>query len=415
MFKKMIKKTAAILTSFALIFSGYSLTAAMQSTFGATTSPVLEMITFQTATAGGSYSNAPKTVAINDTVYFYIEVQNRNPTSIAENTKVKVFLPDYHCCDITTTATVTTTTPSVEPDGRTSDSKSMLTSLNASDLRLIYKTGTTKVTADLNNDGVKEFDNRVMGDEITQAGINLGTLTGGANTVQISFEAQVARAGNPNLTIAHTGANVSKNTGFSDSTNVDPGETVRGYIEIHNTNVPSTANNVVVRIDVPQDRSGAVTSTAFVKADNFAQISDPTVFNVSSGNLKLVSGSAKITWDRDGDGVKEINNQGLPDTIFSSSGLALGNLNGSNPFVIQLSFEAVVQPTGSTTVVTTQAPPTVITNERIVERVVEKPVEKKVVEIREIRELPKSGPEALGLALSAGLIPLGYLLRRFKP
>lgn len=405
-FNKILKKTFALLITFTLVFGGYNVLAAFKDTALATTSPILELITYQTAQAGGAYTDAPKTIAHGQSVYFYLEIQNRNPASMAENTKVKVFLPDYLSNAVTTTATVSTTTPSAEPGGKISDAKAILTNLNASDLRLVYKTGSAKITGDLNNDGTKEFNNNALSDNIVLDGVNLGTLVGGANTLQISFEAVAAKVGVPNLTVAYTGMNVTKNTAWTDSTNADPGDTVKGYLEIHNTNVPSTATNLNVRIDLPQTGSGALTSRTFVKADNFAEISDPAVFNVSSGNLKLVSASAKITWDRDGDGVKEVNNQALPDTLFGSSGLVLGDLNGCNAYIIQMSFEAVVQPTGAA------APaPQVIIQQAPAPQV----VEKRVVEVREIKELPKSGAEELGLVLSAGLVPLGFFLRRFRP
>lgn len=404
--KKLFKRTLALLVVFSLIFGGYSLIPAINSIHAVDSyGPGLKLLSMQTGTASSGFSTNVKTVGFGETVYFYMEVQNTNVPSVAENMNVKVFLPDYLSGGVVTSATVTTTTPAAGVAGQTTDTKSILTNLNASDLRLVYKSGSTTVTGDMNNDGTKEFNNTVMPDGITEGGLNLGTLVGGANTIQVSFQATVQRDGQPNLTVKYLGMNVTKNTQWTDSTSADPGDTVKGYIEIHNPNVPSTAKNVQVRIDVP-GTTGTVTSTAFAQADNVAQVTDPTAFVLSSGTLKLVTGSAVITWDQNGDGVKEYNASGISDNIFTT-GLNLGDQHGCNNYVIQISFQAVVQPAGAPAAAA--APAAAQTTQAAAIPAAPATVTKKPA------QLPSTGPEALGMIFSIGMIPLGYVLRKIKP
>ena len=142
----------------------------------------------------------------------------------------------------------------------------------------------------------------------------------------------------PNLTINYLSATDATNV-WADSTPASIGETVGFYIEIHNTNEPSTAEDLTVRVDL------VLESTAYAGASNHPDVSDSTSITGLPENafLQYRSGSMRITWDQDGDGIKEFDNYAWPnDALVSETGINLGNLLGCNPYVIQISFKADV-------------------------------------------------------------------------
>ena len=65
------------------------------------------------------------------------------------------------------------------------------------------------------------------------------------------------------------------------------------------------------------------------------------------GQLQYVAGSAKMGWDVNGDGTPEFSDSQISDSIVGS-GLVLGNQQGCNAYIIQISFKVnVVAPAAS--------------------------------------------------------------------
>ena len=154
----------------------------------------------------------------------------------------------------------------------------------------------------------------------------------------ISHPVQAVDGPVPHLTIKYLSATDATNV-WADSTPASVGETVGFYIEIHNTTEGSTAEDLTVRAAL------APNSTAYAGAGNHATISDSTSITGLPENafLQYRSGSMRITWDQDGDGIKEFDNYAWPnDALVSATGINLGNLLGCNPYIIQISFKADV-------------------------------------------------------------------------
>lgn len=148
----------------------------------------------------------------------------------------------------------------------------------------------------------------------------------------------IRAASGPNLTINYLSGTDATGV-WADATPAAIGETVEFYIEIHNTNVPSTAENLTVRVVL------APNSTAYVGASNHSTISDSTSITGLPANalLQYRGGSMRLTWDQNGDGIKEFDNYAWPnDALISAGGINLGNLLGCNPYIIQISFKADV-------------------------------------------------------------------------
>jgi len=247
-------------------------------------------------------------------------------------------------------------------------------------------------------------------------------------------------ATSPNLTINYLVANNGIGT-FGDNVTVNAGETITLYAGIHNTNVPTTAENIKFQANLP---STSGTSTATVSADNHGPVSDSVQITVNGGVLEYVAGSAQMTWDEDGDGTKEYNGTTISDDIVGG-GLVLGNQQGCNAYVIQISFQArvveEVEPSPSPTPSPTPEPsptptPPVCTDcggdqdqeqeqEQDQDQNVEVNVEQNnnqtvnitappaVAGVKIPVKQPETGVSVLGLAGMAGAAPLGLALTRF--
>lgn len=292
--------------------------------------------------------------AVGEAVYFYLEIHNTNVPSTAENVSVRVDLSHNSQALV-----------SASNHSQVSDS-TLISGLPSNSL-LQYQSGSLKVTTDRDGNGVNEWDNYVWpNDSITTGGVNLGNLAGGSLTViKLSFKAKVMIPGDPNITVKFLSANPKRpSDGWSDNTKANSGDATQYYIEIHNPNVPSVAKNLQVRVDFPDNQTGTVfTPTAYTSySSSTAYPSDSTKVSFSSNaRLTFRSGSLRVTWDQNGDGVKEYQDYAWPngDNIIKD-GIVLGDLWGCNPYIIQLSFWA-----DSQTPETPQSPKLVI-NKKVI-------------------------------------------------
>lgn len=239
-------------------------------------------------------------------------------------------------------------------------------------------------------------------------------------------------ATNPNLTIKYLTAHNDIGT-WGDSVSVGAGETITLYAEIHNTNVPTTANNLKVEVNLP---STTGTSTATASADNASSVSDSVSINVSGGVLEYVAGSTLMTWDVNGDGNKEFDNTQMPDGIVGG-GLTLGNLQGCNQYIIQISFLArVVQepepspsPTPSPTPIPSPQPSPTTGGQSQSQSQTQNNEQNQTVNVTNTNtntvnvpqvagvsvpvKQPETGPSVLGLVSMATAAPVGLALSRF--
>ncbi len=167
----------------------------------------------------------------------------------------------------------------------------------------------------------------------------VATLTAGGLFLGIS---KASAQGTPNLTVKYLGTNNDvASDPWSHNVTLNAGQHIGFYAEIHNTNVPTTANNVRIKVNLP---SASGVSTATVSADNATSVSDSVTVTVNGGGqLQYIPGSTHMTWAPDGNTANpQFNGTQMSDDIISGNGLLIGNQNGCNNFVIQLSFMAVV-------------------------------------------------------------------------
>lgn len=76
-------------------------------------------------------------------------------------------------------------------------------------------------------------------------------------------------------------ANVSQNGGWGDPINADKGNVINYKAQITNDGTED-AQNVQIKVDLPQGQSQSLVSTFKVKADNVIEVSDTATVNVSS-------------------------------------------------------------------------------------------------------------------------------------
>lgn len=298
-----------------------------------------------------------------NTVEYDLQVGNTNVPSEAGNLTVHVTLPETVGGTNVARLRVTTTTACTVQGCNTAPEDTTTVNLSSDSTGLVYVAGSTRVTADLNQDGTKEYDGATWADGITEGGINLGAFNGGAGKIQISFQAKVLGSISPNLTANLLAQNLSVGPStWADSTAANVNQTVKFYFELHNTNVPSQANNVRIKAAIPGDFATTSVVTLTVTADNATTVSDPTTITFPS-SLKLIytPGSTRLTWDYNGDGNKDYNDaQWDNDDLVGANGLLLPQpLFGCNQYILQLTFLATVA--GSATPTPTPTPTPTVT------------------------------------------------------
>lgn len=229
----------------------------------------------------------------------------------------------------------------------------------------------------------------------------------------------------PNMTILHQVSGPSSSS-WSDSVNLNSGDTVHFYAEIHNTVVGSTAEGVVISASVPTGTFTDGTSTATVRAENANTASDNVSIHINGGgSLEILPGTTRLTWDVDGDGNKEYNNTFIAGSPLEGSGILLGDQHGCNEYIIQVGWSAKVvggeepSPTPTPTPVASPSPtpPTGgdinITNTNTNTNTNTQNQTVNVAGVSVPVKQPETGVGVLGMASMFGAGPLGLALSRF--
>lgn len=163
--------------------------------------------------------------------------------------------------------------------------------------------------------------------------------------------ALAATGSGPNLYLQEFSVSVGS-AGWQNSVSANPGDELWFQLIVHNTNVPSTAEHLTVKLDLPQEADGSLTVTANVSSETPTTVPGSTnnvganvsVLIPSGARLSYRSNSLRLTWDVDGDGIKDYEGSPWPagDATLTSSGIDFGNLQGCNEYVMQLLFAADV-------------------------------------------------------------------------
>lgn len=169
--------------------------------------------------------------------------------------------------------------------------------------------------------------------------ISLVVLTMALGGLFLNIKASSA-VSNPVLALIYVGNNANDpSDSWDNDVTLTVGQKVTLYSEVHNTVIGTTAQNLKIKATLPNG-SGTSTSTAW--ADGVSPVSQNVSLHVpANAQLKYVSGTTKMTWDKDGDGNFEFKDTVLADGI-TTGGLQLGNLNGCNNYIIQIAFKAEV-------------------------------------------------------------------------
>lgn len=151
-----------------------------------------------------------------------------------------------------------------------------------------------------------------------------------------------ASAVEPSLTVLYLGTNNDDPADpWDHDVTLNSGQTIKFYAEIHNVQTGSVANNLKIQASLP---GGNGTSVATVSADNTASKTDSVNITINGGGtLQYVSGSTEVNCHSNA----QCTNGNVGDGIVGG-GINLGNQNGCNEFIIQVSWKAkVVSPEAS--------------------------------------------------------------------
>lgn len=243
----------------------------------------------------------------------------------------------------------------------------------------------------------------------------------------------------PNLSVIHLGQKGGEST-WNESVNLNAGDEVHFYAEIHNTVVGSRADNVNLKVNVTGGNFVDGVSTAVVSANNAASATDTVNIHINGrGELQFIDNSTRVTWDVNGDGNKEFNNTYVVGN--PNNGLLIGDQDGCNEFIIQLTWSARVvakpqlspspsptpSPTPTPVATPSPTPPAGGNNQsQSQEQKTEVNVEQNnnqtvnitnpapaVAGIKVPVKQPETGVSVLGLASIAGAAPVGFALSRF--
>src|SRR3989344_4170275 len=267
--------------------------------------------------------------------------------------------------------------------------------------------------------------------------IGLVVMTMTAGGLFLNLKAASANPA-PNMTINHQVSGPSSSA-WSDSVNLNAGDTVHFYAEIHNTVVDSTAVGVVISATMPTGTFVDGSSVATVRTENANTASDNASIHVTGGGrLELLPGTTRITWDVNGDGNKEYDNTFIAGSPLEGSGILLGNQKGCNEFIIQIGWSAKVvggqEPEPTPTQTPTPAPPSGGNNQEQEQEQeqeqnqdvdvnvsqnnnqtvnITNPAPPAVAGVKVPLKQPETGVSVLGTSLMAGAAPVGYALSRF--
>ena len=155
-----------------------------------------------------------------------------------------------------------------------------------------------------------------------------------------AVNAASALADSPHLTVRAliNNLNDSPDAGWVSNVDIRRGQRVQVYAELHNTQVGTTANNAKVRVAMPANGSSSGNFQVELSADNANTAA--SAVSVSAPNAveyRYVNGSTRLTWNQDGEGAKEFDNTQVADGI-AAGGYTLGNQNGCNNYIAQISF-----------------------------------------------------------------------------
>lgn len=307
-------------------------------------------------------TNLPQT-SLGEEVYFYLEIQNLGPESVAENTLFKILVPDYLSSDLSVKSWVGATTGT---SGKQSDSKTVNVHLNNPSWRLTPRWDSVRITGDMNNDGTKEYNNFQWPNPnafTSMVGANLGSLTAGPNAIQIFASAYVTNPLQPNLSVIHKVKNLTKGGDFAAAVNASAGDELQYYLEIHNLNTPSTAQNINVKVNLGQGNLTQSQSIATISSSNASSTSGTATVNISpQANLSFTNGSTVLYWDWNGDGTWDYYNTAWGSNDLVGNGINLTQpLYGCYSYILQIYFKVKVNAIPSVTPTPTPTPTPTLT------------------------------------------------------
>ncbi len=145
----------------------------------------------------------------------------------------------------------------------------------------------------------------------------------------------------PTIQVRKAGA-----THWSNSVNLNEGETVQFFMYVHNTVENSTATNTKVSAKIPTGASNQHIIKGSVWADNATRVNENVTVNLANtGELQVDTSSVKHYINQNGQYVEQA--IGNTNSLFTDNGLNLGSIKGCWPYLRAITFSATYVPHGN--------------------------------------------------------------------
>lgn len=191
--------------------------------------------------------------------------------------------------------------------------------------------------------------------------VNIGDIAGGWSTAgQVVFEGKITEfpprfnymaEDKETLRLKNRTAGDAE---WKDPVSADGGDTIAFNVYYHNGIVCSTAKNVRISIEFPQEEGNKISVVGRIESDNAPMVQDPGVINVSNMPEKLTFKTTAL-WYPNG----SVNGQSVPVTISGNKAIVnIGDIKGCWEYAGQVVFEATLSYTPLPT--PTPKPPVVV-------------------------------------------------------
>lgn len=255
--------------------------------------------------------------------------------------------------------------------------------------KLIYRANSTRVYGFRDSVGTAIPDVNGLSPLITPQGLRINQIRGGSDQYKhwYVFYADIVDASvetpkpAPNMEMKKEVNNITANSGFVNSVSAAKGDVLEFRIWVHNKVVGSTAQNLVVKDELPTAEGQTFVNKATVSGSNFTTLVDTATVNTPFvGRLEYIPNTTRVFGHADnseGTLVPDVNGK----SALFSTGVKFDEMKGCFEFEKFVTFRVkVIKP-----------------------------------EVKEVPPvLPDTGPGAVGLGILASSVPAGILIKRFK-
>jgi len=256
--------------------------------------------------------------------------------------------------------------------------------------KLIYRANSTRVYGYQDSVGTSIPDVNGQSALITPQGLRINQIRGGSDQYKhwYVFFADIVNTSvptpkpAPSMEMKKEVNNLTANSGFVSSVSAAKGDVLEYRIWVHNKVVGSTAQNLVVKDELPVAEGQTFVNKAIVSGSNFTTISSTANVNTAFvGRLEYVPNTTRVFGHADNSEGSLVADVSGKSKLFTT-GVKFDEMKGCFEFEKFVTFRVkVIKP-----------------------------------EVKEFppQELPNTGPSAGLFALLGSVVPAGFILKKFR-